>query len=184
MPGVPDPSRPAAVASAPRCTRHSLFRLSLHTEERIDASDADVWAVLTGFDAYPEWNPAIPEVVGEARVGAPLDVIIEWPGLRRNRYRLEVTGVRPLRELRWLGRFGMAGLMDGDHRFVIEACADGGVRLVQAEDFSGLLIPLFAPWLRRNVLRGFEAVNAAVKRRAEALVAVGPGDRPRHDPLS
>ena len=53
---------------------------------------------------------------------------------------------------------------------MIEPLPAGGVRVRQVEDFAGLLIPIMAPWLRDNVLRGFVAVNEALKRRVESLV--------------
>lgn len=57
--------------------------------------------------------------------------------------------------------------MDGDHRFIIEPAGENRANIVQTEDFSGLLVPIFAPWLKRNVLDGFNQVNEALKFRAE-----------------
>lgn len=150
-----------------RVIRHSPLRLSLHTRIEIAASPSRVWRILTDFDAYASWNPALLSAKGQAVRGSVLQVVIQWPGLKRDDYRLAVTAVEPERELRWLGHFGMKGLMDGDHRFIIEAAGDDRVTLIQSEDFSGLLVPLFGYWLRRNVLDGFRQVNEALKRRAE-----------------
>ena len=61
--------------------------------------------------------------------------------------------------------------VDGDHGFVIEPVGASCTRLSQVEDFSGVLIPLFSPWLRSNVLNGFVQVNEAIKRRAESASA-------------
>ena len=150
-----------------RVIRHSLFRLSLHTRIEIAASPLRVWSILSDFDAYASWNPALRSAKGKAVRGSVLQVVIQWPGLKRDDYLLAVTAVEPERELRWLGHFGTKGLMDGDHRFVIDATGDERVILTQSEDFSGLLVPLFGYWLRRNVLDGFKQVNEALKRRAE-----------------
>lgn len=146
-----------------RCRRTGWRSLELFTQIDIDASPARIWAVLTDFSAYAEWNPCIPRAAGEARAGSRLEVEIAWPGLRRGPYVLQVLDAEPTRELRWLGHLGRPGLMDGDHRFVIEPIGDGRSRLVQNERFSGWLVPLMAPWLRRNVLVGFERMNAALK---------------------
>ena len=152
-----------------RVIRPSLFRLSLHTRIEIAASPSRVWNILTDFDAYASWNPALLSAKGQAVRGSLLQVVIQWPGLKRDDYRLAVTAVEPERELRWLGHFGTKGLMDGDHRFIIEATSDERVTLTQSEDFSGLLVPLFGYWLRRNVLDGFNRVNEAIKCRAERV---------------
>jgi len=151
----------------PRATRESLLQLSLHTEVVIHASPERIWRTLTDFASYREWNKSIPQAAGEARAGAWLDVVIQWPGLKSSPYRLEVLDARPNAELRWLGRFGRPGLMDGDHRFLLEPLKDGKTRVIQAERFSGWLVPFFAPWLKKNVLEGFEGMNTALKQRAE-----------------
>lgn len=168
--GLPEGSTGAPGAAPPRVTRQGLWRLRLETEVCIAATAEQVWTVMTDFVRYAEWNPAIPSAQGEARVGTVLKVVIEWPGLKRDRYALSVTEVERARVLAWLGHFGVRGLMDGDHRFVIEPLPAGGVRVRQVEDFAGLLIPIMAPWLRDNVLRGFVAVNEALKCRVESLV--------------
>ena len=151
----------------PRTVQHSLFRMSLRTSIDIAASSQRIWEILTDFASYADWNPALLSASGEAVCGSELRVVIQWPGLKRDHYRLQVTGVTPGRELRWLGHFGMRGLMDGDHGFIIEPVDADRTRLIQTETFSGLLIPVFGPWLRRNVLEGFVEVNQAIKHRAE-----------------
>lgn len=154
-----------------RAIRHSLFRLSLQTGIDIAAGPRRIWEIITDFPSYADWNPALLSAAGEAVCGSELQVVIQWPGLKRDHYRLQVTNVTPERELRWLGHFGAKGLMDGDHGFVIEPVGASCTRLSQVEDFSGLLIPLFSPWLRSNVLNGFVQVNEAIKRRAESASA-------------
>lgn len=123
--------------------------------------------MLATFSDYQYWNPSILDAQGEARVGTFLRVEIQWPGLRRSPYKLEVLCATPERELRWLGHLGRAGVMDGNHSFVIEPMGERATKVIQAEHFSGWLVPLFAPWLTKNVLRGFEEMNEALKKRAE-----------------
>jgi carbon monoxide dehydrogenase subunit G len=36
----------------------------------IAASSEVVWAVLTDFERYSEWNPSLPSIVGDLRVAA------------------------------------------------------------------------------------------------------------------
>lgn len=77
----------------------------LQTEIEIDATPARVWQVLTDFDAYPDWNPFIRGISGEAQPGARLEVRIEPPGGRAMTFKPTVLQAEPGRELRWLGRF-------------------------------------------------------------------------------
>ena len=46
----------------------------LHTEIEIAAPPERVWAVLTDFGSYPEWNPFIRQISGHPAVGSHLDV--------------------------------------------------------------------------------------------------------------
>jgi hypothetical protein len=78
-----------------------------------------------------------------------------------------VLEAEPERELRWLGRFLVPGVFDGEHSFHIEPIDDRRVRFVQAERFRGALVPVFGKTLEQT-RRGFEAMNQALKRRAEA----------------
>jgi len=93
---------------------------------------------------------------------------------RAARFRPTVTVVDEGREFRWLGRFGVSGLYDGEHRFVLEPLDDGRrTRLFHAERFSGILAGLVNRWLGDSTERGFEAMNGALKGRAEAEARAG-----------
>ncbi len=126
-----------------------------------------VWKILTDFGSYPEWNPFIPEVVGAAVEGTRLAVRIEPPGGKAMTFRPTILRVAQPGELRWLGRLLLPGLFDGEHIFQIEETADGGVRLHHREQFSGLLVPLFWNAMSGPTQKGFEAMNTALKERAE-----------------
>jgi hypothetical protein len=139
----------------------------LHSEIEIAAPPDSVWAVLTDFGSYEEWNPFIRRIRGELREGARLEVRIEPPGGRAMTFRPTVLAVRPERELRWLGRLLAPGIFDGEHRFTLEPLDGDRTRFVQAERFGGILVRAFGSTLDKTKL-GFEQMNAALKERAEA----------------
>ena len=70
-----------------------------------------------------------------------------------------VLVVNPGRELRWLGSVGPGGIFDGEHSFLIEPLGPGRVRLVQREEFRGVLIPFFRGQLLDHTLPQFHAMN-------------------------
>ena len=74
----------------------------------------------------------------------------------------------PGRELRRLGRFLVPGLVDGEHAFIIEPLADNRVRFVHRETFRGLLVPLVFKSMAPDLEASFQAMNNALKERAEA----------------
>jgi hypothetical protein len=139
---------------------------SIETSIAIAASKARVWAILMDFARYPEWNPFIRSIEGDARVGARLDVLIQPPGNKASRFRPRVIEVESERSLVWRGALPVPGLFAGDHRFALRDEAVG-VNFSQAESFSGLLVPLVGGILRATEL-GFRSMNEALKARAEA----------------
>jgi hypothetical protein len=139
----------------------------LHTEIPIQATPQRVWDILTDFAAYPAWNPFIPRISGAPTVGSRLDVELQPPGGRGMRMHPTVLAAAPAQELRWLGRIGVPGIFDGEHRFRIEPLGSDRVRFVQEERFTGLLAPIILRFVERGTRQGFEAMNQALKARAE-----------------
>lgn len=148
------------------------------TDVEIDAPPTRVWTVLTDFEAYDEWNPFL-RIVGRPNVGSRPQVRLTPPSGRGMTFRPEVTAAEPNREFRWVGHLYLSGLFDGEHRFVLEPL-DGGerTRFVHGETFSGVLA---GPLLRvsgDDTRAGFEAMNEALKRRAEGSVGSSRTLRP------
>lgn len=146
----------------------------LHTEIVIDAPAEDVWSILTEFTAYPDWNPFIREISGDLEAGSRLEVELAPPGGRAMTMRPTVRDVQPGRVFRWLGRVGLPGLFDGEHSFRIEPLGPQQVRFVHSEQFSGVLVPLVMALIGNSTKKGFEAMNQALKERAEAKAKSQP----------
>src|SRR5580704_15545566 len=53
---------------------HALAMKELRTEIDIAAPAEAVWAVLTDFAAFPQWNPFIQEASGERKIGGRLRI--------------------------------------------------------------------------------------------------------------
>lgn len=138
----------------------------IETAVDIAAPPAAVWRVLVDFASYPEWNPFVRQIEGEARVGARLRVTVQPPGRKPMTFRPTVRAAEPARELRWLGRVLIPGLFDGEHAFVLEP-SGAGCRLRHEERFTGLLVGAF-PGMLADTAKGFEALNAALARRVES----------------
>ena len=140
----------------------------IETTIYIHAPPTRVWSILIAFSAYPAWNPFIIAAEGEPRPGARLKITVHPPGRRPMTFRPVVLVAAPERELRWLGRLLIPGLFDGEHRVRLEREGKAGCRFQQSERFSGILVPLFGERLLEAARQGFEAMNAALAKRAEA----------------
>lgn len=141
---------------------------TIHTEIGIGAPAASVWAVLVDIDKWPAWNP-FARASGRLAVGERLEVQITPPGKSPMKFRPTVVRLEPGREWRWLGHLGMPGIFDGEHGFRVSPEDVGRCRFEHFETFRGLLsTPIF--WMAQGSTRqGFEAMNRALKVRAEAV---------------
>ena len=136
---------------------------SIATEITIQGAPDRVWAVLTDFRKYPDWNPFIREASGDVTIGARLTVRIHPPDGRPMTFRPVVRQAAPGRELRWLGHLGFPGLFDGEHLFRLEPVGTGQTRFMQSEQFRGLLVPLMPQRVFDNTRRGFDEMNRALR---------------------
>ena len=150
----------------PRQTR-GVDMKEIRTGVEITAAPETVWEILTDFRSYPTWNPFIVEAAGDLAPGGRLKIKLKPPGRRGFTFRPTVLQVEARRELRWLGRTGVRGVFDGEHTHSLEALTGGRTRYTQSELFRGMLTP-FVGGLLRDTKKGFEAMNAALKARAEA----------------
>ena len=132
----------------------------------IDAPPEKVWAVITDFDSFPEWNPFIIRASGSLRVGERLHVTLKVPETRPVSFKPRLLDVEPGRLMRWKGVTFLPGLFDGRHALSVEAAADGRSRFRTHEDVTGILLPFLGRTMRRTQ-QGFELLAAAVKKRAE-----------------
>jgi len=141
----------------------------VHTEIAI-ATDAErVWSVLANFAAYSDWNPFLRTVAASLQVGAPVAMTVTI-GRRTLNADATILRIAPRREIRWAGPIARwkGVVFRGEHYFMIEDAASG-VRFVHGERFEGVAVPLMQGWIDRNLAPAYEAMNVALKRRAEAL---------------
>jgi hypothetical protein len=144
--------------------------MQLHTEIEIDAPVQAVWATLTDFHSYPEWNPFITQISGKLAVGQELCVNVSLPEGGNYTLRPKLLRWEPERELCWLGHLWFKGLFDGEHFFRLQEVGAGRTRLTQGEKFSGLLLRVLGGTLSKTS-RGFVYMNRALKRRVEQRLA-------------
>lgn len=133
----------------------------------IAAAPQSVYAVLTDVEAYDQWNPFIVEAAGTVAPGERLRLRMAPAQGRAMTFKPKVLVAEPARELRWLGSLGVRGIFDGEHSFTLTPTTTG-TRLTQSETFRGVLVPFLGSLIERTE-GDFDRLNAALKRRAEAV---------------
>lgn len=91
---------------------------------------------------------------------------LRLPGARPRTLYPEVMRVLPERELSWIIRTGCAGMLDCEHRFILESAeaeSDDGTRLVQRVRASGILLPVLWPRYRTRLADALNRSNRAVR---------------------
>jgi hypothetical protein len=139
----------------------------IRTEIEIESTPERVWSILVDFAAHTQWNPFLRSIEGVAKKREKLKVFIQPVGGKGMTFRPTVLVAIPNQELRWLGRFLLPGLFDGEHYFQIAPISSDRVRFIQGEKFRGILIALFKSSLDSGTKAGFVAMNQSLKDRAE-----------------
>lgn len=139
----------------------------IKTEILINATPEKVWAILTDFKNYPNWNPFIKSIQGDVKPGNKIAARIEPPGAKGMDFKPKVLTFETNKELRWLGHLLFAGLFDGAHKFELIDNGNGTTTFRQSEKFTGILVPLFKKQLDINTRKGFEEMNKKLKELAE-----------------
>ncbi len=142
----------------------------LHTEIDINAPAARVWQILMDPSRYAEWNPFIHQLTGKIAEGEKIQVKLGESLDKSMTFNPIVLQVTPNRTFRWLGKLGFGGLFDGEHIFEIQELAPDRVHFIQREKFNGILIPFFN---LDSTKQSFDAMNRALKQRAESATTVG-----------
>lgn len=138
----------------------------LRTEIEIQATPDKVWQVLTSLDKYPEWNPFIHHAIGKAKVGEKVDITFK-SGSKDMTLHCTVIRAEPNQELCWKYHVILPSLWSGEHSFTIESLGNNKVRFIDREIFNGLLIFTQAKDIDTNTKLDFEAMDKALKARAE-----------------
>ncbi|MBD3383776.1 SRPBCC domain-containing protein [candidate division KSB1 bacterium] len=134
---------------------------------KINASPQRVWEVLTDLASYSLWNPFVRNALGRVQEGEQLQVFIKPPDSRGMTFKPVVKEVVPQRRFSWLGHLMVPGLFDGEHIFEIDPISEEEVRFIQRERFRGIFVPLLLKGIGTKTEKGFEAMNQALKSRAE-----------------
>lgn len=153
---------------------HTSVMQRVLTQIDIQAPASLVWAILADFGTYRRWNPLIRGVLGRPTAGAQIEIRLTSPVGDDLSVRSTVVRSREPRELRWLERWTVPGMFSSERRFRIESLPEGGVRFHHSEQVRGIMVPLLTQRRRLRGRSGLDAMNTALKQRAERALAGSP----------
>jgi len=135
------------------------------TEIEIKASPDRVWRIFTDLSKFRDWNPFIIEAEGELKVGNQSHMTLHPPGGRQMEFHPKVLSVVEAKEVSWQGH--IPGVFTGEHHFALELVGDNRTLFKQSSKFTGLATKFIGGEFVEGGRHGFEAMEQALKRRAE-----------------
>jgi hypothetical protein len=143
---------------------------SIVTVVDINAPGDRVWQVLTDLNGYRDWNPFLTSASGVVAPGGRITISAKV-GNRTITFHPRISAVEPGKKLAWVGRLLSPEFFEGEYQFEVIAVDQSHTRVIQSEHFKGMLVA--ALWGRSSapLLEGFRAMNEALKRRSETMVA-------------
>jgi hypothetical protein len=140
----------------------NIFKHSIETSIRIEASQEKIWNILTNLAGWEQWNPFMVKASGTIKVGNKLNLTFHAPGMSPMKISPTVQWKKEGKGFGWLGSLGIKGIFDGTHNFKLIQ-DDNVIILHHSENFSGILIPFMKKMLNVNTKEGFERMNKALK---------------------
>ena len=141
-------------------------RKSVYAEATINASPADVWAMITDSESYASWNPILIKAKGEYVEGGAVTYQMKIGDA-------EPTEVTPLikqiktNEMLHQGG-GMTGILTFDHRWQLEA-VPGGTKAVQQEEYTGIGVWFWDPGeVEQQYQQGLDAMKVILESSHES----------------
>lgn len=143
--------------------------MSIRIEHRIGvaASSERIWEIIADLERWGEWNILNPQATGRIGIGAAIEMIEALEGEAERRMTVQVPDWTPEQQLIWVDRRGW--LSKSTRYFEIEKLhGDTSCILANGVIFDGLRGEDWAIKRRGKFRTAFEAINGAIKARAEA----------------
>jgi hypothetical protein len=135
-----------------------------HTEIIINADRETVWAFLTDFAKYPDWNPLVGKLTGKMEEGETIETYIVP---LNNTYKPILLSFKPNQELVWQGSQVANFLLAGKHYYRLESISAKQTKLLHGEYFTGVFSYFIPPKLLKKMENVFILHNQSLKNLTE-----------------
>lgn len=126
-----------------------------------------VWEAMADLERWGEWNPSYAKAAGRMAIGAQITLDATFPDVAPERTVGTIVDWVPDAQLLWKRK---RGFMASSLRYVeIDKLSDHGCILANGEIIEGFGARFVPGRERRAAYRAFEAMNEALKVRAEAM---------------
>ncbi len=139
----------------------------IRTEIDIAAPKDKVWDILTDFENWHGWNPAVKKVVGKAGLNESLTITMrgKTEGSEHS-YQPIFQEFRPNEYFRFRAYMKAKILFTNDKICELQE-TDTGVKLIHIEQFRGLMVMMMWGKMEKGVTMMLNMINKALKKKAE-----------------
>jgi len=139
-------------------------------ENSIDiwAPSERVWAVLTTFADYPQWNPLYVGIEGRPTLGSKLSVTIARLDSKITQFSPAIIDLMPNQRLTWNGSLFMRRMIDLEQSFHLESLDAGKTRLRTIVRFRGIFVRPAWSTIEEQARAGLALMNSRIQRVAES----------------
>jgi len=146
--------------------RHKRIETKIVINQPIDY----VWQLFICTSSYSEWNTLFgldkfPTYIGQ-------QIIVDLYDENKNvKFQMQPE-VKKLDQyhLEWEGKLYINGVFNGRHQFIFTKIDANTTQLIQAEDFNGLLVPIFNYLIIQPTQLNFERMNESFKQYVEGYI--------------
>ena len=133
----------------------------------IAAPAAKVWHDVIDLDGWGAWNPLYTQASGKAELGETIAFTVVVPGMKPQKGKARIVAVRPNAWLHY-EIVSLGGLIRAYRHIDLIELGPDRCAVTNGEIMSGLIGRLLGRLIGGKVAQGLQAMNEALKRRAEA----------------
>jgi hypothetical protein len=140
----------------------------IKTQIHIAASQAYVWSIIADVDQWHLWSPIINASKGKPALGSTLSITMAntQKGTDGPKYSPVIIGFEEQKTFHWRATMLAGFVFTNDKIFKLEA-TDTGTHVTHIETFKGLMAPLMAGSVAKNVPAMLDSMNQALKDLAQ-----------------
>jgi hypothetical protein len=139
---------------------------------QVDAPPEYLWKVLIDFEKYPEWNPFITKIDGEAKIGSSITLHVKLnPNLESIRFSKEmIVSLKENQHLSYDSHFMSSSLFNAVRWQTIRPTDDGKQSIYHShQKISGIASWPICRAFGDSICDGFQESSLALKKRVEKL---------------
>jgi hypothetical protein len=147
----------------------AFTKFEIRKEIDLEAAPMEVWRVVTTFSEYGQWNSQLSYLDGAVQPGGRLHLRLAVEGTAPYAFYANISHWEVGKRFAWIARTGFPRVFDGEHFFELHDLGQGRTRLVNREEYRGLLSQIIRQLPMMKVApSGFEKMNQELKAFVEA----------------